>query len=301
MDEMADDPANKPAPKDPSSSVDNSGSSSQSASMDARLTKIESMLAMLQPLFDEISQQGGMGGGPGGDPGAAQMGGGMGGPPPGAGGPPVPPPGPAQMSAGAFPGGGNTMMPQQYGYEGYQQPQQLQYEPQYNVPVNAPMQMSREQQEIMRLSKQVEQLNMQRVVDGVGATLQALSREIVVDLNPKGRDFQTLIQLSREQQEVEIAHWKNTRRQVEQPLPGEAVPMQFQFQAPQMQAQPVQNPNTQGGFTLPGAPPVQLSKEMEEHEKLMDFVRNNAGKNPLLVYDQVMSQQNRPAGVRTIE
>ena len=301
--EMADmhDPADNPAPKDPASSPDNSANDSGSANISSRLDKIEAMLSMLQPLFDELSQQGGdpamgagpgagaggMPPGPGGPGGPAQMGGdpSMGGMPP-QGPPPGPPQGPAQMSA--YGGGMNTMMPQQFGY-GYSQPQQpmqLGYQPQYSghPQQSQPVQLSREQREIQEMRTQLAQLQLQKIESEVGGELRELSRQIVVDLNPQGRDFQTLVKLSKADRDIEVAHWKATRKATEQALPGEAVPMQFQLEIPQMGASPAAAGPTQlsmqhaGPFVMPGDP--RSSAPTSAHDELLEVIRNKGKLSP---------------------
>ena len=106
----------------------------------------------------------------------------------------------------------------------------------------------------------------------------------MVDLNPQGRDFQTLVKLSKADRDIEVAHWKATRKATEQALPGEAVPMQFQLEIPQMGASPAAAGPTQlsmqhaGPFVMPGDP--RSSAPTSAHDELLEVIRNKGKLSP---------------------
>lgn len=318
---MADDNGGKPGDADTPAGGQNTAAAegtqtSEFAQMKAQLAELMQMKDMLAPLLQELQQEGSMGQGqpPGAPPGAPP-----GGPP---GGPPVGPAGPAPgpiQAMGTPPGGMNTMMPQQFGRDG--QPLQFQHvgygqdgQPLFRqVPVAAPQQPlqfqhpqqalytpptpyqtpAAGQSEVEALRTQVASLQLARMGDEVTLILNDLERKIVID---RPRDHARLIKMSKADRDADVQFMLNTRKAVEEPLPQEALPLQFHMQPPQTVGQqniPIQFGMDQGmymapdpnlGKTAPGTP-----KAVSAHDALMEIVRNRGKLGTMEAYEAVMN------------
>jgi hypothetical protein len=296
------------------------------AQLRAQVEQLTQQMSLLQPLLAELQMDPSMGGGMGGPPG-----GGMGGPPPGPGGPGGPPgggmggppPGPIQ-AMGTPPGGGNAMLPQQFGQQGgpmqfqhvgygndgsplfrqvqapvpaSQQPLQFgQYgqapQPMFTPPTAA---VPGSQTETEQLRVQVAQLQLARLGDEVNMILNDLDTKIVID---RQRDYNDLIKLEKPQRDQAIQFMLATRKPKEEPVPPEALPLQFHAQPPAPQV-PVQNapvqlagisdgmympPDPTLGRQAPGAP-----KAVSTHDALMEIVRNRGKLSATAAFDQAIA------------
>lgn len=291
----------KPAGGNPGGS---SANSSQSSEFQALKATVDKLVALLQPLLDEAGGAGAPPGGPGGGPdmggppgggmppggGAPDMGGGM--PPGGPGG--MPPAAPVQAMAGASPAGGmNAMTPQQFSYGHQQVPAQFAngygyYEPQ--TPNAAyPTARPAANPEVVQLQRQVEALQTHIATNETNQLLAEVSRQVVID---PARDFSRLIKLSKQEQQAEVAHWLQTRKPVEVPLPGSGMPMTpDQARAAATTPQPIQFARDGGGFVMPGDPSVGAGgPPQSSQDQLFELVRQNNGRVNLDTYAQIMKK-----------
>lgn len=298
---------------------------SEFAQMKAQLQQVMQQMSLLQPLLAELQMDPSMGGGgapPGGPPGGPPPGG------PGGGAPPAP-----IQAMGTPPGGGNAMIPQQFGrQDGPMQFQHVGYandgSPLFRqVPAQpaAPMQFAHPQQalftpptpiqqpagtnsqaEVEQLRTQVATLQLARMGDEVNMILNDLDTKIVID---RQRDYNDLIKLEKPQRDQAIQFMIATRKTKEAPLPPEALPLQFHAQPPQMQAPVQQNmpiqlaglgdamympPDPNIGRPAPGTP-----RTISTHDALMEIVRNRGKMSAPEAFEQAMAaaRNGSPQGI----
>jgi len=295
---------------------------SEFAQMKAQLQQMMQQMSLLQPLLAELQADPSMGGG------APPPGAGPGGPPPGAG-PGGPPPAPIQ-AMGTPPGGGNTMIPQQFGQQGG--PMQFQHvgygnngEPLFRqVPApQQPLQFSQPQQalftpptpmqtppvnsqsEVEQLRTQVATLQLARMGDEVNMILNDLDTKIVID---RQKDYNDLIKLEKPQRDQAIQFMLATRKPKEAPLPPEALPLQFQAGPPQAQAAtantPIQLSGLGDSMYMPpdpnlGRPAPGTPRTVSTHDALMEIVRNRGKLSNTEAFEQAMNaaRNGSPQGI----
>jgi hypothetical protein len=321
------DSGSKPADKGGESGGTNGGGRSSALSellnspewkqVQQQLAEFSEIAQVIGPMLQEMQAgQGGPGAPPPG-PGAV--------PPPGPGGPGAMPPGPApevpaQMAGHPFPnpsmghpmstpapmphqpappqpahmnmGGGGTPG----GYNNTNMPHQMQrgYDPR--------------DQELSQLRHQVAVMQLSMIESTVNGVLDDLEDKIVID---RPRDFARLVQMSKADMDAEVAYWIQTRKPVEQPVPTEAVPIQFQAGGNQPGAArgamaPVQLSLQQAHDMMsmqPDPAAVPNNPAASAYDRLVDIVRGRGkGESPMVAYERVMGklreEQNGTTRVR---